>query len=75
MFGDDAQGSDLLFWLHDLSRSSECNDGAIVHRMIEGRPRQNQAIDKRHGHARPDTSLKFPEHAKVSFHLGHTTSE
>ena len=63
MFGDDAQGFDLLFRIHDLLRSSECNDGAIVRGMIEGRPRQNQAIDKRYCHARPDTSLKSPKHA------------
>src|ERR1044071_2457989 len=63
MFRNYAQSTRFLSRIMDFMRSAERYNRPVVHGMMEGRPRQNQAIYKSHGYAAEDTGFEFPERA------------
>ena len=61
MFRNYAQSARFLSRVMDFMGSAERYNRPVVHGMMEGRPRQNQAIHKSHGYAAEDTGFECPE--------------
>src|SRR5262249_17621432 len=62
VLGDGPQGFCFVRWIFYLASRSEGNDGAIVHRVMEGGARQNDSVDESHGEAHGGSALKLTQH-------------
>ena len=55
--------ADFLLAIDDLLRFSEHDDRAVVHRVMERRSRQHQAVEKRDRDAGVDAAAQRPQHS------------
>ena len=63
VFGDGAQGGEFFFTIFHRGCCPQDHDRAVIHRVIENRAREHEAIEQRDGHADRNSLIQVAQHS------------